>query len=69
MSDVKQRVLDEAQELEGRLGKLYEFNNSKRFDELKNTSMKSLLWAQYGVMLAYHGILEARLACWEEVAG
>ena len=66
MSDAKERVVEELTELESRIEKLHEFNVSKRFDELKNTSMKSLLWAQYGVMLAYRGLLEARLACWEE---
>jgi hypothetical protein len=59
-------VKEELRDLEDKLTKLYEFNNSERFNELKNKTMKSLLWAQYDIMGAYRGILEALLAGWEE---
>jgi hypothetical protein len=67
MSDAKKLVIEELQELNRKRDKLREFNGSMRFNALKNDSMKSLLLAQYGVMYSYCCILEARLACWEEM--
>jgi hypothetical protein len=66
MSDAKERVIKELQELNDRMHKLQEFNGSMRFNALKSRQMKFLLTTQYSVMHAYRGILEARLDCWED---
>jgi predicted RNase H-like nuclease len=66
MSDAKERVLKELQELNDRMNKLREFHGSMRFNALKSRQMKFLLKTQYSVMHAYCCILEARLDCWEE---
>jgi hypothetical protein len=66
MSDAKDRVIKELQELNERMDKLREFNGSVRFNALKNDTAKFLLKTQYSVMYSYRCVLEARLNCWEE---
>jgi hypothetical protein len=67
MSDVKERVRKEAQELYDKAVKLFEFIESERFNALES-GMKALLRSQYGAMCTYYSILEARLEFWKEDA-
>ena len=63
MDEVKQRVIDELNELSERTSKLVKFTLSEKFSFL-STNMQYLMQDQVRVMLDYGNILRKRLACW-----
>lgn len=65
MSDVKQRVVDELNELSERTSKLVKFTLSEKFSELTPT-MQYLMKDQVRCMLEYGDILRRRLDCWDK---
>ena len=64
MDEVKQRVVDELNELSERTSKLVKFTLSEKFSFL-NTNMQYLMQDQIRAMLEYGNILRKRLACWD----
>ena len=64
MDDVKQRVVDELNELSERTSKLVKFVLSKKFSAL-NEQMQWLMQDQIRVMIEYGNILRKRLECWD----
>ena len=66
MDEVKQRVIDELNELSERTSKLVKFILSKKFSAL-NEHMQYLMQDQVRVMLEYGNILRKRLECWDMI--
>ena len=64
MDEVKQRVIDELNELSERTSKLVKFTLSEKFNELTST-MQYLMKDQVKAMLEYGDILRRRLDCWD----
>lgn len=60
------RLHIEKDDLYEKYGKLHNFINSDRFDEL-DKAKQNLLLAQYGIMKAYISILEQRIALEEKL--
>ena len=63
MDEVKQRVINELNELSERTSKLVKFTLSGKFSFL-STNMQYLMQDQVRAMLEYGNILRKRLACW-----
>lgn len=61
MSDFKQRLETEQVELEEKLNKLNDFNQSEKVNEI-DPMQKSLLIIQAGAMFTYNECLKERLA-------
>lgn len=66
MDEVKQRVVDELNELSERTSELVKFTLSEKFSFL-NTNMQYLMQDQIRAMLEYGNILRKRLACWDRI--
>ena len=64
MDKVKQRVVDELNELSERTSKLVKFTLSEKFSSL-STNMQRLINKQIYIMLNYGDVLRSRLECWE----
>ena len=64
MDEVKQRVIDELNELSERTSKLVKFTLSEKFSSL-NINMQCLMQDQVRSMLEYGNILRRRLECWD----
>lgn len=64
MKDWQQRVVDESEELEEKLGKLGEFLESDSFYDLDNKNQE-LLVKQRDFMYSYHAVLRERIALFE----
>jgi len=60
MNDFKTRLIEEQAQLEERLNKLNDFNQSERVNEIDSVQ-KSLLLVQAGAMYTYNECLKARL--------
>jgi len=60
MSDFKERLETEKSELEGRLNRLNDFNQSEKADAI-DPVQKTLLLVQAGAMYTYNEVLKARL--------
>lgn len=60
MSDFKTRLIDEQAQLEEKLEKLNNFNQSEKANEI-DPVQKSLLLVQAGAMYTYNECLKARL--------
>lgn len=60
MSDFKTRLIEEQAQLEEKLNKLNDFNQSERVNEI-DPIQKSLLLIQAGAMYTYNECLKARL--------
>ena len=60
MSDFKTRLVEEQAQLEERLNKLNDFNQSEKADGI-DPVQKSLLLVQAGAMYTYNECLKARL--------
>ena len=60
MSDFKERLIEEQAQLEEKLTKLNEFNQSGKADTI-DPNQKSLLLIQAGIMHSYNEVLKARL--------
>ena len=65
MDEVKQRVINELNELSERTSKLVKFTLSEKFNELTST-MQYLMKDQVRAMLEYGDILRRRLDCWDK---
>ena len=63
MDEVKQRVVDELNELSERTSKLVKFTLSEKFSSL-SINMQCLMKEQIDIMLNYGDVLRRRLACW-----
>ena len=61
MSDFKTRLVEEQAQLEEKLNKLNDFNQSEKVNEI-DTVQKDLLLVQAGAMYTYNECLKARLA-------
>lgn len=61
MSDFKSRLVEEQAQLEEKLNKLNEFNQSDKVNEI-DPVQKSLLIIQAGAMYTYNECLKERLA-------
>lgn len=61
MSDFKSRLVEEQEQLEERLNKLNEFNQSEKVNDI-DPVQKSLLIIQAGAMYTYLECLNERLA-------
>jgi len=61
MSDFKERLVAEQVQLEEKLNKLNEFNQSQKADEI-DPIQKDLLLIQAGAMYTYNEVLKVRLA-------
>lgn len=61
MSDFKSRLVEEQAQLEEKLNKLNEFNQSEKVNEI-DPVQKSLLIIQAGAMYTYNECLKERLA-------
>ena len=64
MDEVKQRVVDELNELSERTSKLVKFTLSEKFSSL-SINMQCLMKEQVDIMLNYGDVLRRRLACWD----
>ena len=64
MDEVKQRVVDELNELSERTSKLVKFTLSEKFSSL-SINMQCLMKEQIDIMLNYGDVLRRRLACWD----
>jgi hypothetical protein len=64
MDEVKQRVIDELNELSERTSKLVKFLLSEKCSSLSE-NMKYLMQDQLRVMIEYGNILRRRLECWD----
>lgn len=64
MDEVKQRVIDELNELSERTSKLVKFILSEKFSSLSK-DMQYLMQDQVRAMLEYGNILRRRLECWD----
>lgn len=64
----QQRVVEEVEELSGRLGKLNAFIGSKRFNEVGTQAERDLLLKQAGQMTAYWMTLHERMKLWDAQA-
>jgi hypothetical protein len=60
MNDFKSRLVEEQAQLEEKLNKLNDFNQSEKVNEIDPTQ-KSLLLVQAGAMYTYNECLKARL--------
>ncbi|RHJ83517.1 hypothetical protein [Parabacteroides sp. AM08-6] len=60
MSDFKSRLIEEQAQLEERLNKLNDFNQSEKVNGI-DPVQKSLLFVQAGAMYTYNECLKARL--------
>lgn len=60
MSDFKSRLIEEQAQLEEKLNKLNDFNQSEKVNEI-DPVQKSLLLVQAGAMYTYNECLKARL--------
>ena len=65
MDEVKQRVVDELNELSERTSKLVKFTLSEKFSSL-SINMQCLMKEQVDIMLNYGDVLRRRLACWDK---
>jgi hypothetical protein len=61
MSDFKTRLVEEQAQLEGKLNKLNDFNQSEKANEI-DPLQKDLLLVQSGAMYTYNECLKARIA-------
>ena len=61
MSDFKNRLVEEQAQLEEKLNKLNDFNQSEKVKEI-DLVQKDLLLIQAGAMYAYNECLKARIA-------
>ncbi len=61
MSDFKTRLVEEQAQLEEKLNKLNDFNQSEKVNEI-DPVQKDLLLVQAGAMYTYNECLKARLA-------
>jgi hypothetical protein len=61
MSDFKTRLVEEQAQLEEKLNKLNDFNQSEKVKEI-DTVQKDLLLVQAGAMYTYNECLKARIA-------
>lgn len=61
MSDFKTRLVEEQAQLEEKLNKLNDFNQSEKVNEI-DTVQKDLLLVQAGAMYTYNECLKARIA-------
>ena len=61
MSDFKTRLVEEQAQLEEKLNKLNDFNQSEKANEI-DPVQKDLLLVQAGAMYTYNECLKARLA-------
>ena len=61
MSDFKERLVIEQAQLEEKLNKLNDFNQSEKANEI-DPIQKDLLLIQAGTMYTYNEVLKARLA-------
>lgn len=61
MSDFKTRLVEEQAQLEEKLNKLNDFNQSEKVEEI-DTVQKDLLLVQAGAMYTYNECLKARIA-------
>jgi hypothetical protein len=61
MSDFKTRLVEEQAELEAKLTKLNDFNNSNKAESIDSIQRKLLL-IQAGAMYAYNETLKVRLS-------
>ncbi|MFR8838614.1 crAss001_48 related protein [Bacteroides sp.] len=61
MSDFKSRLVEEQSQLEEKLNKLNDFNQSEKVNEI-DPVQKSLLIIQAGAMYTYNECLKERLA-------
>ena len=61
MSDFKTRLVEEQAQLEEKLNKLNDFNQSEKVNEI-DPFQKDLLLVQAGAMYAYNECLKARIA-------
>ena len=61
MSDFKTRLVEEQAQLEEKLNKLNDFNQSEKVNEI-DPVQKDLLLVQAGAMYAYNECLKARIA-------
>ena len=61
MSDFKTRLVEEQAQLEEKLNKLNDFNQSEKVNEI-DPVQKELLLVQAGAMYTYNECLKARLA-------
>lgn len=66
MDEVKQRVMDELNELSERTSKLVKFMLSEKFSSLSE-KMQYLMQDQVRAMLEYGNILRRRLECWDMI--
>lgn len=64
MDEVKQRVIDELNELSEKTSKLVKFTLSEEFSSLSK-NMQYLMKDQVRTMLEYGDILRRRLECWD----
>ena len=64
MDEVKQRVVDELNELSERTSKLVKFTLSEKFSSL-SINMQCLMKEQIDSRLNYGDFLRRRLACWD----
>ena len=65
MDEVKQRVVDELNELSERTSKLVKFTLSEKFSSL-SINMQCLMKEQVDIMLNYGDVLRRRLAWWND---
>lgn len=61
MSNFKERLIDERDQLEEKLAKLEAFMDSDKFDSIETMQM-SLLHVQMAAMNTYYTVLEERIA-------
>ena len=61
MSDFKTRLVEEQAQLEEKLNKLNDFNQSEKVKEI-DTVQRDLLLVQAGAMYTYNECLKARIA-------
>ena len=61
MSDFKTRLVEEQAQLEEKLNKLNDFNQSEKVEEI-DPVQKDLLLVQAGAMYTYNECLKARIA-------
>ena len=65
MDEVKQRVVDELNELSERTSNIVKFTLSEKFSSL-SINMQCLMKEQIDIMLNYGDVLRRRLACWND---
>jgi len=61
MSDFKSRLIDEQKQLESKLNKLNDFNQSDALEKV-DPDQKDLLFIQAGAMYTYNECLKARIS-------